>query len=203
MHTIPITRQRLRSLAPLLLVLLPALTLRLLLWGRIPRTGLISDEGEYLSAASWLAQGRNFSWYQSYLWTRGPLYPLFVAAHLRLFGDTLAPIYITQTILSLLNVALVYVLAQRFELRIEHVESKSPRQSLGFSIFNSQFSIPVIAALLMALYLPFALYAQMLLSETLFITLLLAGFLALAIWVDRRPTTDDRRPANDEGIVRS
>ena len=36
----------------------------------------------------------------------------------------------------------------------------------------------------MALYLPFALYAQMLLSETLFITLLLAGFLALAIWVD-------------------
>src|SRR3982751_5569054 len=103
MSIIPITRQRLRSVAPLLLVLLPALALRLLLWGRIPRSGLISDEGEYLSAASWLAQSRSFSWYQSYLWTRAPIYPLFVAAHLRLFGDTLTPIYISQTILSLLN----------------------------------------------------------------------------------------------------
>src|SRR5437763_6297046 len=89
---------------PLLAVLLVALALRLLLWGRIPRTGLISDEGEYLSAASWLAQGRSFSWYQSYLWTRAPIYPLFVAAHLWLFGDTLTPIYVTQTILSLLNI---------------------------------------------------------------------------------------------------
>ena len=113
MSIIPIARQRLQSLAPLLVVLLLALVLRLLLWGRIPRMGLVSDEGEYLSAASWLAQGRSFSWYQSYLWTRAPIYPLFVAAHLRLFGDTLTPIYVTQTLLSLLNVALVYLLAQR------------------------------------------------------------------------------------------
>src|SRR5215208_3680053 len=112
MSTIRIIRQRFRTLIPLLVVLLLALALRLLLWGRIPRSGLISDEGEYLSAASWLAQGRSFSWYQSYLWTRAPIYPLFVAAHLRLFGDTLTPIYVTQTILSLLNVILVYLLAQ-------------------------------------------------------------------------------------------
>ena len=113
---------------PLLIALLAGLALRLQLWGRLPRTGLVSDEGEYLSAASWLAQGRSFSWYQSYLWTRAPIYPLFVAAHLRLFGDTLTPIYVTQTILSLLNVGLVYLLAQRFELRIENAESKSRRQ---------------------------------------------------------------------------
>jgi hypothetical protein len=175
-------------------VLLLALALRLLLWGRIPRMGLVSDEGEYLSAASWLAQGRSFSWYQSYLWTRAPIYPLFVAAHLRLFGDTLTPIYITQTILSLLNVVLVYLLAQRFELRIEHAELKMMRHEL-FSIFNSQFFIPTVSALLMAIYLPFALYTQMLLSETLFITLLLAGFLALAGWAG------ERRVMNDEGIA--
>jgi len=82
-----------------------------LLWGNIPRTGMISDEGEYLSAASWLAHGYGFDWYQGYLWTRAPLYPLFLAAHLRLFGDRLAPIYGTQMLLSLLNVALVYFLA--------------------------------------------------------------------------------------------
>src|SRR6476620_3700305 len=142
MSIIPIVRQRLQSLAPLLVVLLLALALRLLLWGRIPRMGLVSDEGEYLSAAGWLAQGRSFSWYQSYLWTRAPLYPLFVAAHLRLFGDTLTPIYVTQTLLSLLNVALVYLLAQRFELRSENAELKSRRQSVGSSMFTFHFSIP-------------------------------------------------------------
>jgi hypothetical protein len=43
----------------------------------------------------------------------------------------------------------------------------------------------------MALYLPFALYPQTLLSETLFISLLLGGFLALARWSnDQQPTTD-------------
>jgi hypothetical protein len=184
MRTIPTTRQRLRSLAPLLVILLLALALRLLLWGRIPRTGLISDEGEYLSAASWLAQGRSFSWYQDYLWTRAPIYPLFVAAHLQLFGDTLTPVYITQTILSLLNVALVYLLAQRLT---------DDRRPTTDDRHAAQFFIPTVSALLMAIYLPFALYAQMLLSETLFITLLLAGFLALAIWDDGRRTTDDGR----------
>ncbi|MFN8569019.1 MAG: hypothetical protein U0Z44_16225 [Kouleothrix sp.] len=98
--------------AGLLLALLAGLALRLALWGRLPRLGLISDEGEYLAAADWLAHGRGFDWYQGYFWTRAPLYPLFVAAHLRLFADAVAPIYVTQAALSLLNVALVYVLAR-------------------------------------------------------------------------------------------
>src|SRR5262245_22927505 len=97
---------------PLVVALLVGLALRLLLWDNIPRTDMISDEGEYLSAASWLAHGHGFDWYQGYLWTRAPLYPLFLAAHLRLFGDSLTPIYITQTLLSLINVALVYFLAR-------------------------------------------------------------------------------------------
>src|ERR687884_178010 len=97
---------------PLLIALLAGLGLRLLLWGHIPRTGLISDEGEYFSAASWLAHGHGFDWYQGYLWTRAPLYPLFLASHLRLFGDSLTPIYVSQTLLSLANVALVYFLAR-------------------------------------------------------------------------------------------
>src|SRR4051794_29575741 len=111
MNITPAKRPRIAAFIPLLTVLLLALALRLLLWGRIPRTGMISDEGEYLSAANWLAQGRSFSWYQSYLWTHAPIYPLFVAAHLWLFGDMLSPIYITQTALSLLNIILVYLLA--------------------------------------------------------------------------------------------
>ncbi|HJZ48406.1 MAG TPA: hypothetical protein VKE41_14615 [Roseiflexaceae bacterium] len=190
MSSTRIHRQRLWSQAPLILVLLLALALRLLLWGRIPRTGLISDEGEYLSAASWLAHGRGFSWYQSYLWTRAPIYPLFVAAHLRLFSDTLTPIYVTQTILSLVNVALVYLLARHFELKIDNEELKKARY-FRFPVFNVQCAISTLSALLMACYFPFALYPQVLLSETLYITLLLGGFLALAIWVDQGRRTKD------------
>lgn len=152
---------------PLALALAAALALRLALWGRIPRTGLISDEGEYLAAATWLAQGRGFSWYAGYLWTRAPLYPLFVAAHLRLFGPSPAPIYISQALLGLANVALVYLLALQLV----------PGQRRTLAAF--------VAALLMALYLPLALYAQVLLSETLFLTLLLGGFACL---LAARPT---------------
>jgi 4-amino-4-deoxy-L-arabinose transferase-like glycosyltransferase len=198
---------------PLVAALLAGLALRLLLWGHIPRTGLISDEGEYLSAAGWLAHGHGFDWYQGYLWTRAPLYPLFLAAHLGFFGDSLAPIYATQTLLSLINVALVYFLARYLTDQRPTTNDQRPTTNdddqathhtqpfSAFSILHSSSFIPGLAALLMALYFPFALYAQTLLSETLFISLLLGGFLALARWVsgDQRPTTDDRRPTADPG----
>jgi hypothetical protein len=146
-------------LAPLALALAAAAALRAALWGRIPRTGLISDEGEYLSAATWLADGRGFDWYQGYLWTRVPIYPLFVAGHLRLFGDgQQAWIYLTQTVLSLLNVTLVYLLA---------------------AAVSTNVRTRALAALFAGVYLPFAIYAQTLLSETLYITLLLVSMLAL------------------------
>ena len=211
----PPARSFWRAHAGLWLALVLGLALRVALWGHLPRTGWISDEGEYFSAASWLAAGRGFGWYLGYLWTRAPLYPLFLAVHLRLFGETPTPIYLTQTVLSLLNVALVYALAGR---------ARGHRR------------VPAIAATLAALYFPFAVYTQALLSETLFISLLLAGFLLLAwwrpgaprgwrwlvlaggvfglatlarslmltflplvaLWLFVQPTTDNRRPTTDE-----
>jgi hypothetical protein len=153
-RTLPISA-RLLDVLPLL----AALALRLALWGSLPRTGLISDEGEYLSAAQWLADGRGFDWYQGYLWTRAPLYPLFVAAHLRLFGAGGPWLFVSQTALSLASVALVMALARRLE----------PHRPW----------LPRLAGLLAGLYLPLALYAQLVLSETLFIGLLLGALLAL------------------------
>jgi hypothetical protein len=162
----PPARSFWRAHAGLWLALAIGLALRLALWGNLPRTGWISDEGEYFSAASWLAAGRGFGWYLGYLWTRAPLYPLFVAVHLRLFGDSPTPVYLTQTALSLLNIVLVYALAGRVS---EHRR------------------LPAIAATLAALYFPFAVYTQALLSETLFISLLLAGFLLLSRWQPGAP----------------
>ncbi|NJO07641.1 MAG: hypothetical protein HC876_20165 [Chloroflexaceae bacterium] len=60
---------------PLMLVLLVALALRLALWDKLPRQGMIGDEAEYLAAADWLANGRGFAWYQGWLWTRAPALP--------------------------------------------------------------------------------------------------------------------------------
>src|ERR1041384_2272413 len=91
---------------PLGLVLLAALMLRLILWNNLPRQGMGSEEAEYLASAVWLRQGRGFSWHDGWLWTRAPLYPLFLAVHLRLFGLSLTPIYLSQTFLSLVQVAL-------------------------------------------------------------------------------------------------
>jgi 4-amino-4-deoxy-L-arabinose transferase-like glycosyltransferase len=143
---------------PLLLALGFGLALRIALWERLPRLGLIGDEAEYLAAADWLARGRGFAWHTQYLWTRAPLYPLFLAAHIALFGRALEPIFLSQTLLSLVNIALIYLLALRL----------AGRAAAG------------IAATLVAVYLPFAVYGQLLLSETLFICLLLGVFVALA-----------------------
>ncbi|WP_245863444.1 glycosyltransferase family 39 protein [Candidatus Viridilinea mediisalina] len=152
----------LRTHWPLLLALGLGLILRLLLWGNLPRTGLISDEAEYLAAADWLAHGRGFAWHTQYLWTRAPLYPLLLGGHIALFGRNLEPIFFTQNLLSLLNVLLTYLLARQ-------LTNGLPRLAAA----------PALAALFVALYLPLASYTQLLLSETLFVSLLLGAFVLL------------------------
>ncbi|MBX0330749.1 glycosyltransferase family 39 protein, partial [Oscillochloris sp. ZM17-4] len=155
--------------------LLLGLGLRLALWGNLPRLGMIGDEAEYLAAADWLAQGRGFAWHLGYLWTRAPLYPLFLAAHLALFGHSLTPIFVSQTILSLLSVALVYLLARQVVGGWE----------LGVGGRGQMARAPGIAAMMAAVYLPFASYGQLLLGETLFTALLLGGLAALGAWARR------------------
>lgn len=154
---------------PLGIALLLALLVRSLLWGNLPRQGMVSDEAEYLASAVWLAQGRGFSWHGGWLWTRAPLYPLFLAVHLRLFGITLTPIYLSQTMLGLFQVALVYVLA--------HYACPLSEATTRWRRF-----VPAGAASLVGLYFPLAVYNQVLLSETLYITILLAAFVVLAYW---------------------
>lgn len=152
--------RRLVAHLPLLTLLAAAAIFRIALWGSLPRQGLISDEGEYLSSAWWLAHGRGFDWHQGYLWTRAPLYPLFLAAHVFVFGNHPAAIVVTQTVLSLISIALIYALARQ----IAPPDLKAA---------------PLIAAVLAGVYFPFVIYPQMMLSETLYICLVLGGTLAL------------------------
>lgn len=189
--------QRIRTHWPLLLALLIGLILRIALWDRLPRTGLIGDEAEYLASADWLALGRGFSWHTAYFWTRAPLYPLFLAAHIALFGRILEPIFITQTLLSLLNIGLIYGLTRQLlnhapapaaspaaYVRADpHVRpSAAPPAAYIRADPRVRPSAAGLAAGLAAIYLPFATYAQLLLSETLFITIFLSAMLMLGFW---------------------
>ncbi len=167
-HNRWLVRWHIPTFLPILLV---ALIVRVALWENLPRTGMIGDEAEYLAAADWLAQGRGFAWHREWLWTRAPLYIIFLAWHIQRFGLQTTPIYVTQTILSMLNVILVYVLA----LRLMPVPRANNGESSGQPWFAG------VAALLMAIYLPFAVYPQIILSETLYQTLLLSAFVVLAL----------------------
>ncbi|NJO07642.1 MAG: hypothetical protein HC876_20170 [Chloroflexaceae bacterium] len=90
----------------------------------------------------------------------------------------LTPIYITQMLLSLLNVALIYVLAWQV---VRHRTAGSGQQA--------NVRAPTIAALLAALYLPFAIYPQIVLGETFYSTLLLLAFVVLGHWASHVSTT--------------
>jgi 4-amino-4-deoxy-L-arabinose transferase-like glycosyltransferase len=151
------------------LILLVALALRLLAWWILPYRGFISDEAEYLAASAWLAEGRGFSFFRDWIWTRPPLYVLFLAAHIALAGpETLWPIRLSQALLSTLAVWLTMRLAALL----------APPDRVR--------QVALTAGWAMALTYSFITFAFLLLSETLFITLLLAAFLALTLWAQRR-----------------
>lgn len=146
-----------RERRSLLIILLVALALRLALWWIAPREQLISDEPEYLAAATWLGQGRGFSFYAEWPWLRPPLYLIFLAPFVRLFGLNLGPIRLVQIVISLAVPALTYL--------------------LGRTIFGRR--VAFLAGLLSALWLPLALLPHLVLAENLFLPLLLGGVWSL------------------------
>jgi hypothetical protein len=151
------------------LVLLVAFGLRLAAWWILPYRGFISDEAEYLAASAWLAEGRGFSFFRDWIWTRPPLYVMFLAAHIKLFGpETLWPIRVSQALLSTASVWLT--------------------MNLGAALAPPERSrhVMLTTGWTMALTYSFITFAFLLLSETIFITLLLAAFLALTLWAQRR-----------------
>lgn len=158
-------RPRRATLLPLLLPVLAALILRLLIWQILPYRSQISDEAEYLGAASWLARGRGFSFFKEWIWTRPPVYVLFLAAHIRLFGpENVVPIRISQALIGSLSVGLVMAWGGML--------ATPSRRRL----------VMLLAGWAMALSYSLATFSFLILSETLFIMLLLAGLVLLTAW---------------------
>lgn len=159
------TAPRLRALLAdpwLLAILLLALALRVLVWRIAPYSEPIGDEGEYYSAATILADGRGFSFLDQSIWLRPPLYIVALAGLFRLFGAIVAPVWVAQVALGLATIVLVYLLGR---------------------FYAERRGVARLAATFCAAYLPFAVYARLLLSETLFTFLIVLAFVALAYHV--------------------
>ena len=119
----------------------------------------VIDEREYFGAAHVLVEGRGFSFFDTALWVRAPLYVIFLAP---LAGTDTTPVMIVQSLLSAATLLPLALLAYRLG------GLKAARWT----------------ALLGALYLPFTLFAGLLLSETLFVFLFAVSVVTLLRLVD-------------------
>ncbi|HEX5502673.1 MAG TPA: glycosyltransferase family 39 protein [Thermomicrobiales bacterium] len=145
-------------------ILAAALALRLAVWWLAPHAGWLGDEREYYSAAAILADGRGFAFIDQSLWVRPPLYVVLLGGLFRVFGPGRTPVWLAQVALSTATVGLVY--------------------ALGRLAFGRRAAARTVAALC-AVYLPFAVYCRLLLSETLFNFLFVGACVAL-VWHARR-----------------
>ncbi len=118
----------------------------------------IIDEREYFGAAHMLAEGRGFSFFDTALWVRPPLYVMVLAGVVRLASISYLPALLLQALLSAATLLPLGWLAWRVGGR------GSARWAVGLG----------------ALFLPFTLFTGLLLSETLF-TLLLALTLVVLV----------------------
>jgi tetratricopeptide (TPR) repeat protein len=117
--------------------------------GEDPTQNFVVDEREYYGAAHTYAEGRGLQFYDTFLWVRAPLYPVFLGTLFRTFGTGYGS---TLFIQSLLSAATLIPLAWMAHWAAGRAGA---RWTAGLG----------------ALYLPFSLFAGLLLSETLFLLL--------------------------------
>jgi 4-amino-4-deoxy-L-arabinose transferase-like glycosyltransferase len=142
-------------------IVLLALALRLLVRWLAPHADWLGDEREYYSAAAILADGRGLAFFDQSIWLRPPLYIAGLAILFRFFGTTVGveATWLVQVGLSLATVVLAYLLSR---------------------LWHGRPAVARVAALLCAIYLPFAVYTRLLLSETAFTFLIVLAFVALS-----------------------
>ncbi|MBN1484081.1 MAG: glycosyltransferase family 39 protein [Chloroflexia bacterium] len=145
-----------RPLNAVIAITLAALALRLVVTHWHASYPLSGDEIGFFNQARTFVQGGGF---HDMPFMRAPLYPLFLAVILRIFGAEVTAARLVQALLSTATIPLLYLWARR---RCGH-------------------STGLIAALLGALFFPLAVQATLLLSETLFLFLFVLG-MALLEW---------------------
>lgn len=161
----------------LLGIMLIGLLFRLWLWWRVPIHQPANDENEYLQVARDLIAGRGWVFYEHYHWLRAPLYPLFLAGSLWLAGGRLYWAALPNILVSVAAIPLCYWLGK---MVVQDNASPSPEHE------RRAERAGIVAATLCALLLPFATFASLWMSETLF-TALFAGSLVVLLRWARHP----------------
>lgn len=134
-----------------------------------PPLDFVIDEREYFSAAHVFAEGRGFAFYNDFIWVRPPLYVLFLGLLFEVGGGyQYLAVLVTQSLMSVASMLPFGLLAA--EVR----GMAAARWTLGLG----------------AVYLPFTLFAGLLVSETLF--LLFFGYALLALWRGRQTLVGGR-----------
>ena len=131
----------------LLIILLLALTLRIGYVLTLENKLYFPDSFRYYNIGVGLAEGRGYS--SAFT---APLYPLFLSGIYRLFGDSYLTVRIIQALVGTASVFLIYL--------------------LGRNIFSGK--VGLIASFITAFYPFFIFFTGLLLTETLFIFLLLS-----------------------------
>lgn len=148
--------RRVKSALPVILGVALGLRLAFVLW--YPQAPIVGDALFYDQEAVHLALGQDATF------SKGPVYPLFLAAIYRLVGHHPPAARVVQALMSSVAVLLIY--------------------ALGKTVFGR--SVAVIASVLAAVYPPFISYSGCLLTETLSVFLLLV-FVSLVVRAIGRP----------------
>lgn len=135
-----------------------------------PPLDFVIDEHEYFSAAHTLAEGRGFTFYNDFIWLRPPLYVVFLGGLFALGGGSYEylAVLLAQSVMSAVSLLPFGWLAAQIQGRA------AARWALALG----------------AVYLPFALFAGLLISETLFA--LFFGYALLALWKGRQASVAGR-----------
>ncbi len=152
-------------------ILLLAFLVRLLYWSDQWFAPLIvyGDEGNYYGGALDLAHGtlnfwRSEAWHRWFdLWLLPPLYTVWLAGLVKLLGESILALRLFQVLVGTFTVALVY--------------------RLGRTLFDAR--IGAGAALLAALYWPLVALPVLLMTEALYIPLLIGAFVLLVEFAKR------------------
>lgn len=169
------TRSRPRTVSRyvwLALITATGLLFRLWLWWRVPFHQPANDEIEYLRVASDLIAGRGWVFYEQYHWLRAPLYPLFLAGSLLISGQDLRWAALPNIALSTLTIPLFYLLGRSLVLPTK----PQPEDTLRATRTG------LIASVICALLMPFATFASLWMSETLFTALFTGALILLLRW---------------------
>jgi 4-amino-4-deoxy-L-arabinose transferase-like glycosyltransferase len=119
----------------------------------------IIDEREYFGAAHMFAEGRGFTFFDTAMWVRPPLYVALLGILFKFAGSSYFPVLLLQSLLSAATLLPLGWLAHR----VKGIQAARWAVLIGL------------------LYMPFTLFAGLLLSETLFIFLFSWAMLVLVV----------------------